>query len=124
VLASLAARPDAEVLTQRGLRRALLAGWARELGLRAAPEDLRREEAAWLRAFGKPSRGRSELMSECGLDHAELARLLEDAALERLALAHAARMLSDGPSAEEALADEARLRGQWGWTRGAKGSAR
>ena len=41
----------------------------------------------------------------------ELARLREELALERLVLAPAPRMLSDGPGPDEALADELRLRG-------------
>ena len=78
LLRELAARPDAAALSDAGLRRALLAAWARALGLRAPP---------------------------CAT------RLEEDVLLERLLLDHAARIVPDGPSREEALADEARLRG-------------
>jgi len=42
----------------------------------------------------------------------ELERLAEEAALEDLVLAFAARMLNDGPSAREAAAAEQRLRGR------------
>jgi hypothetical protein len=76
-LQQLAARPDAQELVDAGLRRALLAGWARSLGLQVPP---------------------------CAT------RLEEDVALERLLLDNAERIVPDGPSREEALADEARLR--------------
>ena len=85
LLERLQMRSDAAELRDAGLRRALLAGWARELGLSAAID--------------------AELASRLG------ARLAEEVALERLMLDHAARMLNDGPSGEEALADEARVRG-------------
>lgn len=75
---------------ERGLKRALLAGWARELGLVAPPQP-----------GGRAPRG---------LDSAEAARLLEDVALERMVLQHASRLLSDGPSPDEASAAEASLR--------------
>ncbi len=78
LLIELSARPDARELIDAGLRRALLAAWARSLGLRVPP---------------------------CST------RLDEDVALERLVLDHAERIVPDGPSREEALADEARVRG-------------
>jgi len=83
-------------LADAGLRRALLAGWARELGLRASAA----ETAA----------ARGTIAGEAAAD--ELARLAEEVALERLVLAHASRMLNDGPSAAEAGLAEQRLRGQ------------
>jgi hypothetical protein len=96
-LRALRERPDAGELIDRGLRRALLAGWARSLGLQ--PDAA---EVAAVAAF-----------DERGLTAAEALRLREELALERLVLDHAARMLPDGPSRDEALAAEARLRGLW-----------
>ena len=75
-----------------GLRRMLLAGWARELGLRASPAEI----CAARPKIGGPAD--------------EIERLAEDIALERLLLDAAPRMLNDGPSALEAAAAELRLR--------------
>ena len=77
-----------------GLRRALLAGWARELGLRPTRREL--EQA------------RAQLAGNAAPD--ELERLAEEIALEELVLGYAPRMLNDGPSPEEALAAEMRIR--------------
>jgi len=83
-------------LVDAGLRRALLAGWARELGLRASATEI----AAAQETIG----------GEAAAD--ELSRLAEEVALERLVLAHASRMLNDGPSAAEAAVAQQRLRGR------------
>ena len=83
-------------LADAGLRRALLAGWARELGLRASAAEI--------------AAARGTIGGEAAAD--ELARLAEEVALERLVLAHASRMLNDGPSAAEAGVAEQRLRGR------------
>jgi hypothetical protein len=83
-------------LAAAGLRRALLAGWAKEAGLRATAEEIHR--------------GAAEIRGEVPAD--ERLRLAEEVALERLVLTHAARMLNDGPSAAEATAAELRLRGK------------
>src|SRR5205823_14937360 len=85
---------DAGGPTEAGLRRALLAGWARELGLKAPAHRVVRGAVA---------------------DQA--IRLAEDVALERLMLEHAERLLNDGPSAREALASELQLRGLTGKNR-------
>ncbi|HEY5677825.1 MAG TPA: TfuA-like protein, partial [Myxococcales bacterium] len=66
---------------QAGLRRALLAGWAREQGLSPDPAEV----AAALRQVRK------------GIPRDERLRLAQDLALERLALHHAPRLLNDGP---------------------------
>lgn len=81
---------------EAGLRRALIAGWAREQGLRARPERI----AAVLRGV------RGDIPRD------ERLRLAEDIALERLVLESAPRMLNDGPSLVEALAAESRRRGR------------
>jgi hypothetical protein len=83
-------------LVDAGLRRALLAGWARELGLRASATEI--------------AAAQGTIGGEAAAD--ELARLAEEVALERLVLAHASRMLNDGPSAAEAAVAQQRLRGR------------
>jgi hypothetical protein len=95
-LLATAASTASNELADAGLRRALLAGWARELGLRAS--------AAEIEAAGALLRG------EAAAD--EQLRLAEEIALERLVLAHAPRMLNDGPDAAEAVAAELRYRGK------------
>jgi hypothetical protein len=99
-------------LADQGLRRALLAGQARELGLRATAAEILAAERGWQWMLGV--RSRRGLLARTGLRPAEVERLCEELALERLLLDHAARMLSDGPSADEALGDELRLRGAFG----------
>src|SRR5262249_23902476 len=87
-------QPLDDARAREGLKRALLAGWARELGLRASPAEIR----AARRTLGS------------GAPPDELERLAEEAALEDLVLAFAPRMLNDGPSAQEAAAAERRRR--------------
>jgi hypothetical protein len=101
--------PYDPLLADDGLRRALLAGRARELGLRPTPAELDAAEQRWRGALSV--RSRHELLARTGLREAEVERLREELALERLVLDHAPRMLSDGPWPDEALADELRLRG-------------
>jgi hypothetical protein len=113
VMAALQREPDSAELAEAGLRRALLAGWARTQGLAPTEEEVQAAEAEWWRHHGVRSAGREEFLSACGLDGPGLRRLCEERALERLVLAHAPRMLPDGPSWDEALASEARLRGRW-----------
>ncbi|MFL5351964.1 TfuA-like protein [Archangium sp.] len=113
VLEQLRAAPDAGELAEEGLRRALLAGWARTLGLVPGAEELARVEAEWWARLGVPPGGREAYLAACGLDPHELRRLCEERALERLMLEHAPRLLPDGPSWDEALATEARIRGRW-----------
>src|SRR5439155_24948 len=62
-------------MARAGLRRALLAGWARELGLRPAAREL--------------ERARAQLAGNAAPD--DLERLAEEIALEELVLAHAPR---------------------------------
>lgn len=113
VLGRLHAMPESQLLGERGLRRALLAGWARELGLRPEPGAQGQAEAQWLAENGVRPARRGEFLAASGLDEAGARRLVEELALERLVLAHAQRMLNDGPSQEEGLAAEARLTGLW-----------
>lgn len=116
VLDALRSEPEAPALAEAGLRRALLAGWARSLGLAATEEEVATVEASWWRERGIRASARAAYLAACGLDVAALRRLCEDVALERLALTHAQRLLPDGPSWDEALAAEARLEGHWAET--------
>ena len=119
VLERLRRRGDRASLTEVGVRRALLAGWARSQGLVPDAAALRRAEASWLPAGVV---ARSVFLAASGLDVAEARRLTEDLALERLALSNANRLLADGSSELEALAAEARRTGIW--AREAAGLAR
>ncbi|MFY0569595.1 TfuA-like protein [Archangium lansingense] len=113
VLTELRAAPDAGELAEAGLRRALLAGQARALGLLPTAEEVARAEAEWWAQLKLPSGEREVYLATCGLDAHEVRRLCEERALEQLMLEHASRLLPDGPSWDEALATEARLRGRW-----------
>ena len=59
VMAALRRRPDASRLADEGLRRALLAAFARSMGIRAAPARVEAAERAWLRAAGTRGRARA-----------------------------------------------------------------
>lgn len=111
VLAVLGAHRDAPSLRERGLERALLAGWARALGLRATEAEIAAVERGWLRAHPVPAGGRAEFWAASGLDAGTARRLCEDVALVALLRGHALQVLPDGPSADEGLLDEARLAG-------------
>jgi hypothetical protein len=113
VLAALEREPDSVELAEAGLRRALLAGWARSLGLVPTAEEMKGAEAEWWRRHKVPPSGREAFLVACGLDGPGLRRWCEERALERLALSHAQRLLPDGPSWQEALASEARFQGRW-----------
>ncbi|KFE71896.1 TfuA-like protein [Hyalangium minutum] len=113
VLAVLQQEPDSAALAEAGLRRALLAGWARSLGLEPTAEEVKQAEDEWWRRHGVRPPDREVFLGACGLDGPGLRRLCEEWALERLVLSHAARLLPEGPSREEALASEARLQGRW-----------
>ncbi|HEX8538967.1 MAG TPA: TfuA-like protein [Cystobacter sp.] len=113
VLEELRAGPGSDVLARAGLRRALLAGWARSLGLAPTPEEVARAESEHWAHLGVAPPARGAWLAACGLDAHEFQRLCEERALEGLVLEHAARLLPDGPSWDEALASEARLEGRW-----------
>lgn len=112
-LDALRSHSEAQEWRDAGLRRALLSGWARTRGLRVPPRALREERARWLAVLGIPPREEEAFLRSLALDEAQLLRLLEDALLERQMLEQAQRMLPDGPSKDEALLAEARLRGMW-----------
>jgi len=113
VLARLQTDPEAVALRDRGRRHALLAGFARSLGMAATAADREEAARAFFAARGVPLRRRVSFLAESGLDGADAARLFEDLALERLLLDAAARAVPDGPSADEGLALGARLTGRW-----------
>lgn len=113
VLARLRADPAAMALEDLGLRHALLAGFARSLGVAASAADREDAARAFFAARGVPPAGRASFLASSGLDDADAARLVEDLALERLLLDAAATAVPDGPSAEEGLALGARLTGRW-----------
>jgi hypothetical protein len=106
VVERLRRRADARQLADAGLRRALLAGWARESGLRPSPAEVRDAEETWRRLLRTRDLGMAT-----GLDADQVLRVCEELALERVVLDHAERFINDGPSADEALLAEARLRG-------------
>ena len=110
-LLRLRGRPDARELADAGLRRALLAGWAREVGLQPLLLEVRAAERSLRKRLGV--RTRAALCVRTGLTGSELLRACEDLALERLAIDYAPRMIADGPGYDEGLAAEARLRGLW-----------
>jgi hypothetical protein len=113
VLDAVLARKDADELRDAGLRRALLAAFARQMGLRPSPEAVQRAELTWLGSLGATPGDRGAVLQASGMDDADARRLFEDVALEELLLRGATRMVNDGPSDEEAIAGEARLRGHW-----------
>jgi hypothetical protein len=113
VLAALRRRPDAAALADEGLRRAVLAGFARSLGIAATAGDAARAASAWRRGLGLSPSAFDRYLASSGLDAADAARLFEDLALERRLLDAAARAVPDGPAPDEGLALGARLGGAW-----------
>jgi hypothetical protein len=115
VLALLRDRPDAGRLAWDGLRHALLAAFARSLGLRADAALVERTERAWRATAGGrgAGRGRVAALAASGLDDGAARALFEELALEALLLERAAKVVADGPSFEEGLALAARLSGAW-----------
>ncbi len=98
---------DRAALVEGGLRRALLAGLARSLGLAVPPEGAAGAAARGRRDAGAP-RLSARLARQLGFDDVDAARLADDRALERVVLSEAARMVPDGPSPLEAFAAESR----------------
>jgi hypothetical protein len=113
VLARLADRPDAGFLAADGLRRILLARWARALGLRPEAEGEAAAERAWLARLGVRAGDRAAALSALGLDEGAARELAGDLDLEAQLLSLASRVVPDGPSWEEGLALGARLGGAW-----------
>jgi hypothetical protein len=114
VLGALLASPDARGLAADGLRRSLLAAFARSLGLRATAEQTEAAEREWLSTVR--GNGRAPKLAAAGLDDGAARALFEDLALEALLLDRASKVVPDGPSYEEGLALAARLSGAWAGT--------
>lgn len=113
VLSALRARGDAAALGAQGLRRLLLAAFAAALGLQPSPAEAAAAEERWLASLGVGPRGRAAFLAGSGLAEDEARAIADVLALEEIALQNAARLVADGPSADEGLALEARLRGTW-----------
>jgi hypothetical protein len=111
ILEALRGREDSGELVAAGLRTLLLAAWAREQGILATRQEREGAQASWWRQQRIPAARRAAHLRRLGLDGAEAARLWEALALEVKVLAHAERLVNDGPSAVEALAFESRRRG-------------
>lgn len=104
---------DAPALRELGLRHALLAAFARALGIVSTEAD---REAAARTFFAERGVGRSRreaFLAANGLDGADAARLFDDLALQRLLFDVATTAVPDGPSRDEGLALGARLTGRW-----------
>ncbi len=97
-LDALQAAPDAPLLAAQGLRRLLLASFAKVAGLRPSAAALNHARA---------------LIGGEGLSADEHQAAAEVLALETLVLAAPERFVSDGPAWIEGLALEARLSGRW-----------
>ncbi|GEJ55331.1 TfuA-like protein [Anaeromyxobacter diazotrophicus] len=113
VLARVGAQARAAALRDDGLRRALLAGFARALGLAASPAERGAAADAFFAARRIRRGGREAALAALALDGADARRLFDDLALERLLLDAAARAVPDGPSPDEGLALGARLSGDF-----------
>lgn len=113
IIASLSQRKDASQLASDGLRRALLASFARNLGVTVTSDevvDLVREWALGLQVDTDEPR---VFFRSLGMDEAQGLRTAEELALERKLLRNAERVVADGASFIEAIATEARLTGVW-----------
>lgn len=113
VLARLRARPDAGRLAADGLRRLLLARWARGLSLRVTGSEIEGAERAFLARQGAGRGARAAALAALALDDGAARALAEDLALEAVLLTSAAQAVPDGPGWEEGLALGARLSGAW-----------
>lgn len=113
VLEALRSHPQASEMKDAGLRRKLISGWARELGVTVQATDLAEAEAAWLASLELEEDEREGFFAANGLDEAQVRELVEELALERKLLDRSVWMISDGPSDDEGLAAEARFSGVW-----------
>jgi hypothetical protein len=100
--------PKAAELAEEGLRKLLMAGWARSLGIRPPPEKVAEAEKRW-RALARKSRMSPDALAmKRGLAPDELKRFFEDTALDAYLLEQSTRWLQDGPSWEEGWAFQKR----------------
>lgn len=107
VLAALEARTDAPEVAEAGLLRALVAGWARSMGLTASAAEIAVERKVWRSEV----RATAATEEQSALAADDERALLEQRILVRKVLRHAPRVIADGPSWVEGLVAEARLRG-------------
>lgn len=105
--------PEAQQWVGDGVRRKLVAFWAREMGLRVSPEELKQAEAQWVERLGFRPEQREALLASCGLDESQARTFTEEIALDAKACASSLWMVANAPSVEEAIAFEARRRGVW-----------
>lgn len=113
ILAALKRHPEVAAMTRAGLTRAVLAAYARALGLAAHPAQVKAAERTWLARVGVPPADRVAFFAANGMDGDEARRLCEDEVLAEAVLLNAPRLFPDGPAADEGLAGEARWRGVW-----------
>jgi hypothetical protein len=102
-------------LADQGTRRLLLAALARVCGLVPTRAELAAAARRWEGSLAAKApmgwQRTSSGVAAQGIDAAEAQRMTETLALERLALDWSSRLVPDGPSREEGLALETRLRG-------------
>ena len=113
VVSLLRNRADGDAVRESGMRRKLLAGWGRSLGIQVDAAAVDAAMGEWLDGLEVSAGDRQAFLDACGLDPASARALAEEVALERRVLALGAHLLADGPSPDEALAAEARLSGLW-----------
>lgn len=112
VVAALEGRKDASELAEAGLLRALVAAWARTMGLFATEAEVAAERERW-RAESRGA-GAAKFAEQNALAADEERALLEQRVLVAKLLQHAPRVIADGPSWLEGLVGEARMRGLYG----------
>jgi hypothetical protein len=113
VLAFLRGRADADAVREAGMRRKLLAGWGRALGIQVDASAVEAALEAWFEGLEVADADRAVFLEASGVDASGALQLAEEVALEQRMLALGAHLLADGPSPDEALAAEARLSGLW-----------
>ena len=113
VITALTQRNDHAQLASDGLRRALLAAYARNLGISVTPDEVISLVREWAAGLQVETNEPKEFFRSLGMDEAQGLRTAEELALERKLLRNAERVVADGPSFLEAITTEARLTGIW-----------
>lgn len=113
VLEALRALGDSEERTEAGIRRQLLASWARSVGLEAQPTWMRSLLGAWMENEGLTDATPGEFFSRLGMDEGEGWALLEEVALETQLVSLSSPWLAEGTSSDEALMNQSRVDGVW-----------
>lgn len=112
IVAALEGRKDAAKLAEAGLLRALVAAWARSMGLAASDAELAAERERWHAEVRGAAAAKFAEHNALAAD--EERALLEQRVLATKMLQHAPRVIADGPSWVEGLVGESRLRGVYG----------